>query len=36
MAVIECRSGHSASSGKPREWLMRGPHDEVHRGGDAA
>lgn len=28
------RSGHSASSGKPREWIMREAGDEIHRCHD--
>ena len=28
------RSGHSASSGEPREWVMRELGDEVHRCDD--
>jgi hypothetical protein len=30
------RSGHSAASGQPREWVMRAAGDEVHRCPEAA
>jgi hypothetical protein len=33
---LTVRSGHSASSGKPREWIMREHGDEIHRCSDAA
>ncbi|MDQ1434657.1 MAG: hypothetical protein QOF59_1473 [Actinomycetota bacterium] len=30
------RSGHSASAGEPRDWIMREGPDEIHRCPDAA